>query len=318
VRYRNLALFLVLAAVWGSAFVAIKAGLELGFPPVLFAAVRYDVAGVLMLAYAVYATDQPLPHGRAQWATVLVGSTFLIAGYHALLFVGEGYPEVTSAAAAVVVSLSPVLTTAFARALLPDERLTALGLLGMVLGIVGVAVIDPPDPANLLGSVGVALVFLAALSFALGSVLTRRLDAGLPIETMEGWSMVLGALSMHALSLGLGESATELVDAIRAEPLPALGSLTYLALVASALGFLVYFTLLERLGPIEINLVSYVAPLFAALSGWLFLSEGLDVTTVAGFLVIVVGFGLIKRRDLRRELPRVRAAISGDASVQDD
>jgi drug/metabolite transporter (DMT)-like permease len=304
VRYRNLLLFLGLAAVWGSAFVAIKAGLALGFPPVLFAAVRYDVAGVLMLVYAAFATDRPLPRGREEWATVAVGATFLIAGYHSLLFVGEGFPEVTSAAAAVVVSLSPVLTTAFARVLLPDERLTVVGLLGMLLGLVGVAVIDPPDPANLLGSAGLLLVFGAALAFAFGSVLTRRIDADLPIETMEAWSMVGGALLMHGLSAGLGESPAAMLAAIEAAPVDAIGSLAYLSLAASALGFLVYFDLLDRLGPVEINLVSYVAPVFAALVGFLLLSEVVDAFTVTGFVVIVVGFVLVKREAIRAEWRR--------------
>jgi drug/metabolite transporter (DMT)-like permease len=313
VRYRNLLLFLVLAAVWGSAFVAIKAGLDLGFPPVLFAAVRYDVAGVLMLAYAAVATDRPLPRGREEWATVAVGATFLIAGYHSLLFVGEGFPEVTSAAAAVVVSLSPVLTTAFARVLLPDERLGVVGLVGMVLGLVGVAVIDPPDPANLLGNLGLLLVFGAALAFAFGSVLTRRIDADLPIETMEAWSMVGGALLMHGLSAGLGESPAAMLAAVEAAPVDAIGSLAYLSLAASALGFLVYFDLLERLGPVEINLVSYVAPVFAALVGFLLLSEVIDVNTVAGFLVIVVGFGLVKREAIRAEWRRYARSTAESA-----
>jgi len=315
VRYRNLLLFLVLAAVWGSAFVAIKAGLDLGFPPVLFAAVRYDVAGVLMLAYAAFATDRPLPRGREEWATVAVGATFLIAGYHSLLFVGEGFPKVTSAAAAVVVSLSPVLTTAFARVLLPDERLTVVGLVGMVLGLVGVAVIDPPDPANLLGNLGLLLVFGAALAFAFGSVLTRRIDADLPIETMEAWSMVGGALLMHGLSVGLGESPAAMLAAIESAPVDAIGSLAYLSLAASALGFLVYFDLLDRLGPVEINLVSYVAPVFAALVGFLLLSEVVDAFTVTGFVVIVVGFVLVKREAIRAEWRRYsddRVTETGD------
>jgi len=304
VRYRNLLLFLVLAAVWGSAFVAIKAGLDLGFPPVLFAAVRYDVAGVLMLAYAAFVSDHPLPRSREDWATVAVGAVFLIAGYHALLFVGEGFEGVTSAAAAVVVSLSPVLTTAFARVLLPDERLTVVGLVGMFLGLVGVAIIDPPDPANLLGNLGLLLVFGAALAFAFGSVLTRRIDADLDIETLEAWSMVFGALLMHALSVGLGESPAAMLSAIEAAPVEAVGSLAYLSIAASALGFLVYFDLLDRLGPVEINLVSYVAPVFAAVVGFLLLSEVVDVFTVSGFLVIVVGFVLVKREAIREEWRR--------------
>jgi len=118
-RTRNLSLFLILAAVWGSAFMAIKAGLTY-FPPVLFAALRYDVAGVVMLAYAAYVVDDPIPRGRDdEWTTVAVGATLIIAAYHAFLFIGESDPAVTSAVAAVIVSLSPVLTTVFARAFLP-------------------------------------------------------------------------------------------------------------------------------------------------------------------------------------------------------
>ncbi|PAU83234.1 EamA family transporter [Halorubrum salipaludis] len=299
-RARNLALFLVLAAVWGSAFMAIKAGLAY-FPPVLFAAFRYDVAGVVMLAYAAYVVDDPIPRGRDEWAVVAVGATLIIAAYHAFLFVGETDPAVTSAVAAVIVSLSPVLTTVFARAFLPSERLTVVGVIGLLVGLVGAVVLAAPDPSNLAGggTVPKLLVLLAAASFALGSVLTRASDADLPIETMEAWSMLLGAALMHLLSLGLGESAADV--AWTAEALLALG---YLSVVASGLGFLIYFDLLDRLGPIEINLVSYVAPVFAAVSGWLFLREAITLNTVAGFLIICLGFLLVKRaafRDALRE-----------------
>ncbi|WP_416840695.1 DMT family transporter [Haloferax sp. DFSO52] len=297
-RYRNFGLFVILAAIWGSAFMAIKAGLEF-FPPVLFAALRYDIAGVIMLVYALYVTDAPLPRGRAEWTEIAIGSTLLIAAYHALLFIGETDPFVTSAAAAVIVSLSPVLTTGFARVFLPSERLTALGIVGLLLGLAGVAVLSELDPSNLLagGTVAKLLIFGAAASFALGSVLTRRIDSEMPIETMEAWSMIGGALLMHVVSVALNESVTDVV--LNTESLLALG---YLAIAASAIGFLIYFDLLDRLGPIEINLVSYVAPVFAALSGWLFLSEVPSVSTVSGFALILLGFILLKRGAIRREL----------------
>lgn len=316
-RYRNGVLFLCLAAAWGAAFMAIKAGLGApGDPgpffetPVLFAAVRYDVAGVIMLGYAALVLDDPLPRTRTQVAEVAVGATFLIAAYHAFLFVGE--LNTTSAAAATIVSLSPVLTTAIARGLLPSERLDLAGVAGLLLGLVGAVVIaDPFGQADLLGAnvVGKLLVFAATLSFAFGSVLTRRLDSGLDIEAMEAWSMLGGALLMHGVSLALGEPVSSV--AVTTEAVLALG---YLSVVASALGFLIYFDLLDRLGPVEINLVSYVAPVFAAVTGYLFLSETIDATTVAGFLVIVVGFVLIKRDAIRAEVRSVR----GEAATGDD
>ncbi|MDR5671716.1 Permease of the drug/metabolite transporter (DMT) superfamily [Halalkaliarchaeum sp. AArc-CO] len=297
--FRNAILFVVLAAVWGSAFTAIKAGLEF-FPPVLFAAFRYDLAGLLMLGYAVYATDRWRPRSRDEWLLVGTGGAFLIAAYHAFLFVGQ--QGTTSAAAAVIVSLSPILTTGFARALLPDERLAILGVVGLLVGFVGVVILSNPDPNNLLDArtVSMLLIFLAAASFALGSVLTRRFDTGLPIETMEAWSMLVGALLMHGVSVALAESVADVEWTLEA-----LVALLYLVVVASAAGFLIYFDLLERLGPIEINLVSYAAPVAAAVTGLVFLGEVPTIHTWVGFLFILTGFLLVKRDAIRAELVRL-------------
>ncbi len=304
-RYRTFVLFSLLAVAWGTAFVAIRAGLEY-FPPVLFAALRYDVAAVLVLAYAYYATDKPLPRTQAEWVLVAIGGVFLIAAYHALLFIGE--QNVTSAMAAVIVSLSPVLTTGFARLWLPGERLAPAGLLGMGLGLIGVIVLSRPDPGNLLSAdvIATGLILVATAAFALGSVLLRRSDADLPIETLEGWSMALGALLMHALSLAMPSESPAAIT----WGLEAFGALAYLSIVSSAFGFLLYFELLDTLGPIEINLVSYVTPIVAAIAGWFLLAETIDPTTIVGFAVVFIGFCLIKRRQLAAELPVVRAAIA--------
>ncbi len=305
---RNVLLFVLLSAIWGSAFMAINLGLEF-FPPVTFAAIRYDIAGVVMLAYAFWVADNPVPTSRGEWGLVAIGAVFLFAVYHALLFVGQSDPAVTSAIAAIIISLSPILTTGFARALLPSERLTVLGIVGLLLGLAGVVVLAEPDPANLTGESTVAklLVLAAAASFALGSVLTRRVEAELEIETLSGWAMLLGGLLMHVIALALGESPAAIEWTTEA-----MLSLVYLSIVASAVGFLIYFDLLARLGPIEINLVSYVAPVFAAISGWVFLAEGLSVTTVGGFVLIFAGFVLIKRRAIQDELRRQRGLPAAD------
>lgn len=305
-RYRNTAAFVVLAILWGSAFIAIKAGLRY-FPPVFFAAVRYDVAGLLMLAYAWYRLDDPIPRGRKQWAVVVIGSVLLIAAYHALLFIGEDDPTVTGASAAVLVSLSPVLTTGFARGFLPEERLSTVGFAGVVLGLVGAVVLADPNPHDLLTGAFVAksLVFGAAASFALGGVLTRRIDADLPIESMEAWSMLGGAILMHVISLGLHES----VASVPWGNVRALSAMAYLSIGASAVGFLIYFDLLDRLGPVQINLVSYVAPIFAAVTGWAILKQQPDAATGIGFVFIFTGFLFIKQRAVRGELPRLRGHI---------
>lgn len=295
-RSRNPVLFIILALAWGGAFTAIKAGLEF-FPPVLFAAIRYDLAGILMLVFAFAVTDHWRPRSRDEWLLVAIGGTFMIGAYHAFLFIGQ--QGTTSAAAAIVVSLSPILTTGFARIILPDERLTVVGLLGLLIGFGGVVVMSEPDPNNLLDSrtVSIGLILIATAAFALGSVLTRHVEAELPIETLQAWSMLIGAVLMHGASVGIGESVGSIDWTVEA-----VLSLAYLVIVASALGFLIYFDLLERLGPIEINLVSYAVPLAAAVTGVIFLGELPTVFTLGGFVLIATGFALIKRDAIRQSL----------------
>ncbi|MDL0127893.1 DMT family transporter [Halobacterium salinarum] len=295
-NHRTAGLFLVLAGLWGSAFVAIKAGLAAGFHPILFAAVRYDVAGVVMVAYAALVADDWLPRSRADWTTVGIAAVLMIAAYHAFLFVGE--QTTSSAVAAIVVSLSPVLTAGFARAVLPGERLSIGGVVGLGLGLAGVVVLSNPDPSNLVSSTsqGVGLVFAATASFALGSVLTQRIDDALDSEALEAWAMVFGAVVMHVASIAAGEPQTIPWTA------EAVFAVAYLSVGASAVGFLIYFRLLDSLGPIEINLVGYVAPVFAAAVGLLWRGEAITATTTAGFCIVFAGFCVLKRRAIAAEL----------------
>lgn len=294
--YRDGGLFLLLSMLWGTAFVAIRAGLEY-IPPVLFAGFRYDLAAILMLAYAASKTTYWRPHTRGDWLTVGVGAVLIIAVYNAFLFVGQ--QDVTSAVAAILVATSPILTTAFSRALLPDQRLTAVGILGLILGLVGVGLVVNPDPANLLASdlLAPGLVFTAAVAVALGSVLVQRIESDISTEGMTAWSFALGAVLLHLLSAvhpGESLSSTEVTGG-------AVVAVVYLSVFASAIGYFIYFRLLERLGAIEINLVSYAAPIFAALFGWLLLAETLTPLAIVGFFVIFTGFVLLKRRAIANE-----------------
>lgn len=300
-RHATTGLFVLLAAIWGTSFVAARAALP-DVPPVLLAGFRFDVAGVLMLGYAAATTTDWYPSTRADWYNVVLGGLLFVALHHALLFAGQQY--VTSAVAAVVVSLDPVLATAFARALLPNERLSWRGRFGLVLGVLGVAVIARPSLDALLSAdvVGVVLVFLAAASFALGAVLTRRSRTGLPVQSMQAWMMLVGAPVLHAAAFLLpGQGLAEVTWSPRA-----LAGLGYLAVVAAGLGYLVYFELLDRLGPVEINLVAYVAPVFATVGGWVLLGERVRGGTVAGFGIIAAGFVLVKWSALRAEFDRRR------------
>ena len=306
--YRDAALFVLLSAIWGTSFMAIKVGLDF-MPPVLFAAFRYDITGLLMLVYAFFAVDYWLPRSRADYLTLLVETVLIIALYNAFLFIGE--TGVSSGVAAILIGMNPILTTGFSRLFLPEERLSLVGTGGLLLGFVGVGLVVFPRDGTVAFSdlVSPGFVLLAAASVALGSVLVQRLDGGISSEGMVAWSTALGAVLLHAISVAMPSESFDAVEVTTEGVL----AVVYLAVVASAIGYVLYFRLLERLGAIEINFVSYTVPVFAAISGWLVLNEVLDALSIVGFLVILLGFALLKRRALRAELRTLQQRYQSDS-----
>ena len=300
-RYGTAALFVLLAAVWGFSFVAARAALPY-IPPVPLAALRFDIVAVVMVAYATSTTDRWYPRTRQEWWSVVVGGALFVAAHHALLFAGQQY--VTSAVAGVVVSLDPILAAGLAWLLLADERLDRLGIMGLVFGLLGVAIIANPgvESVDATTILGVGLVFLSAAAFAFGAVLTRRFRTDLPVQTMQAWMMVVGAPLLHLVEVVLPTPGFEAI----AWTTPALLGLAYLALIAGAGGYLLYFVLLDRIGPVEVNLIGYAAPVFAAIGGWVVLGEAIALRTVLGFVVITAGFVLVKHEALAAELGRLQ------------
>jgi len=299
-RFRNVGLFFLLALIWGSSFPAIEVGLE-ALSPLLFAALRYDIASLVLFGYALSRGYRSWPAGRAEWGLIVTGGTLVIGLHFALAFVGQTY--VTSAIGAVVLSLVPVLTPAFALVVL-DARLSPPEIGGFVVGLLGVCVVANPGSGLDGQLIGVSLFLLAAICFAVGSVLTVRFDATLPIATSQAWMTLVGASVLHLLSAGFEGSPAAVLGGVPS--VEALVALVYLAVVASAAGFLLYFSLVGEIGPSQASLVSYITPIVAAVGGWVAFGEPITRTTVVGFCVIAAGFALIELRPLHGLLTRRR------------
>jgi drug/metabolite transporter (DMT)-like permease len=298
-RAQDLALVVVLGALWGTAFMFISLGLE-SFPPLLFAALRFDISAITLAALALTlgkGKGPLLPRGKAQWMAVGIAGLFNVAAYHALLFWGQQFT--TAGIAAVIVGLNPVLTTFFSRALLEDERVSSAGLVGLGLGFGGIVLLATLKPGSLLDARGLGelAVVGAIAAWALGSVLVKRTKHGMNVYAFIAWHCLAGAALLHALALGMEGGAPVTWDA------PGLASLLYLAVVSSGFGFVMYFTLLERVGPIRTNFVSHVAPVFATLAGLVVLAQPFEWRAAGAFALIAAGFLLVMRPAPRGPAP---------------
>jgi drug/metabolite transporter (DMT)-like permease len=191
--------------------------------------------------------------------------------------------------------------------LLSDERLSRTDAVGMLLGLVGVALVVDVDPTNLLGGavVGKALVVAAAGSGALGSVLIRRAGSSMAATARTAWALPVAALLSHLWSLAAGEQ----VASVAWTP-TALVALGYVGVFSGALAFVAYFSLLDDVGAIRGNLVFYVVPIVATLGGSVLLGEAISALSMLGFAVICLGFVLIGHEPIATELARARRAVA--------
>lgn len=301
---RALLFFVASSLLFGGTFVAANAGLEY-FPPLAFVALRFDIAAVVLLGYVAVTRSRGelVPRTRGDVAGILATGLLAIGLTNALLFVGQQYA--TSAVAAIVFSLNPILTPVFAAVLLSDERLSARGAVGMLLGLGGVILVVGPSPALLLGgdAFGKAILLAAAVSGALGAVSIRRANSSISSTVRTAWGLPFAALLTHSLSTASGESLSAIVWT--PEAVLALG---YVALFAGVLAYVAYFGLIDSAGAIHANLVFYVVPVVSTIGGWALLGETISTLAIVGFLTIFAGFAVLGSEsiDLHRIYPAAR------------
>jgi drug/metabolite transporter (DMT)-like permease len=288
----DIGLFLAYGVLGASSFVGAKAGLPY-FPPLLFGALRLDLGAVLLLGYAYATQSYWTPRTRTDVVCTLITGVFTVGIAIPLLYLGQQY--VTSGVGSVVYSFTPVLTAVAAIGLLPAVNLDITDAIGFVIGLLGVAIVAGVDPERLLTSDvrGVALIFGSAFAFALGSVVTQRIQPSLPSVTLTSWGLVLAALTSHAMSLATGESPAAVQWTTQAWV-----ALVVTGTFASALYYGVHFELVSRIGSTRTNLVYYVMPISATLAGWLLLDEQITLSMVTGFGLIFVGFVAVEHQSL--------------------
>ena len=309
-RHRDAALFVILASLFGISFVAIKTGLR-QLPPVLFAGLRFDVAAILLLGYVALTRDRStwLPQTRGDVLGITVAAVFLIVLNNGFLFAGQ--VTTTPAAASVMYGLNPILAPVIAWWLLGD-RISAVGALGIGVALAGVVIIVQPSPSALTdtSTVGQLLVLGAATAVAFGSVTLQRVGPRMASLPLTAWAMGVGAVFLHVASLALGEPVAAVFDPTTAT----VASILVVGVFSTAMAYPIYFGLIGRVGPVRTNLVAYLVPIVAALSGWLLLGSTITLGTVVGFFVVVAGFALVERNVLREELRRLERRYGGPDS----
>ncbi|HEY0384956.1 MAG TPA: EamA family transporter [Pyrinomonadaceae bacterium] len=287
-----LLVWLVLCLIWGSTWMFIKLGLQ-DLPPFTFAGVRFIIAA-LILSVVVILRRRPLPQTRAEWWLIVVTGLLSFSINYGTVFWGE--QRISSGLAAILQSIIPVFGLVIAHYHLPEERLTMMKLFGVLLGIAGVVLIfsnqmTTEGPAALWGSVAIVM---GAFAVAYANVLVKARGAKIDSATLALGQMLCGLIPLLIMGIVTEGNPFKL----KWTPL-ALLSLGYLALVGSAVAFLLYYWLVRNIKVTNTMLIPLVTPLVAVLLGMLVLHESLTWRIAAGGAGIMAGIGLIVSRRIK-------------------
>lgn len=295
--YRDTGAFILVTVVWGTSFVAIRVGVD-HFPPSVFMAAAYLIAGSLLLAYSVTYKDQWYPSTLESLRTTVFSGVFMYGIYST--FIAFGQQRVPGAVAAVIVGLIPMFTTMFSSIWSirrSSKYFSPVSVAGLVLGFIGLGFVIRPSGTSLVNSdlVGKAFITFAAASFAVGSVLTDNDRAGTSPWVIAPWSMLFGVCFI--LVIGIITAGRGMFTYTFAGSTMAVLALLYFGV--SSTSYLLYYDMLQRYHPIELNLLLYVTPIVTATTEMIIFEESINTATILGFIMIVGAFALVKYEDLR-------------------
>jgi drug/metabolite transporter (DMT)-like permease len=270
-----------LAGLWGASFLFIRVAVD-SLGPLALADARVLLAGATLLVAA--------PLMGVAWKRGVPLRAWLVLGAvnAAIPFALIAFAEthITSSLAAIINATTP-LFGALVAALWLGERLERVGYLGLLLGLVGVAIVVGLDPGDVdfIFFVACAASLTASGMYGIGANFVRRSFKGVePIPLSIGQLFAAGVVLTPLIPLDPPSSAP---------PLNAVACMLGLSLGGTALAYLLYFRLLEEVGATKSLTVTFMVPPFAVVWGRVFLGEPLGAGLFIGAAVILAGVALV-------------------------
>lgn len=274
---RSWTALLVLASLWGASYLFVAVGLD-DLSPSMIVLSRTLLAGVVLL---------PLTLSRGALAGIrgVAGPIALLAAVQVagpFLLISAGQRDIPSSLAGILVASAPIFTALLAVWVDADERSSGWRLAGVAVGIAGVGLLLGVDTAgDSAALLGATLVLVASLGYAIGSLyLKRRLGGIAPLGIVTA-TMLASALMVAPFAIATAPDSLPGLDTV--------GAMLTLGIGGTGIAFVIFYTLIARVGPARASIVAYIAPAFAVFYGVVLLGEDVTAGTFAGLALILGG-----------------------------
>ena len=273
-------LLLVVATLWAGSYVWVKIGLQ-SIPPLTLMSARIGIAALFLMA-VLRLRGMPLPDLRQTWRKYTVQG--LLATVLPFSLVAWGQQWVDAGPTAILNSVSPVFAFLITWLVTRHEPATWLKLVGVMMGLFGVAVVIGPDSV---GGIGAQLlpqfaIVLSSLCYALGAINSRHFRDQDPVVSAAG-ALMAAAVIIIPVALLLERPWTVSPTA------SGLMAAATLGIFSTGVGYILYFRLVRTLGTIGVTAQSYLRAPVGVLLAALMLGEGVTLAMLAGMALVVIG-----------------------------
>ena len=284
---RNLLLLFFLASLWGPSFLFIKVALE-EMGPITLAALRIGIAALLLNLYVI-PFKKTFVRKRKFWRDVAI-SGFFAQGLPFIL-INWGEQHIDSTLAAILNGLTPIFTLVIANFAIQEDKMNFTKTIGTLLGFGGLLLlISPSLEQGFTGStMGILAVSAAAVSYGIALVYSRIHLKDAPQFSAPASQLLVASLYVIPLAFVLEKPA------LGSFSTHTWGAILFLASLGTALGFVVYFRLLEKTSASFVSQVTYLMPAIGVVLGIVFLNESLSASAVLGGAIILLGVILVNK-----------------------
>jgi drug/metabolite transporter (DMT)-like permease len=268
----------LLAALWGASYLFIKVDLEDGMDPVFIVFARLALGAAVLVPIALRSDALAVLRGR--WGAITFMAIVQVVLPFLLITYGERH--IASSLTGILVASAPIFTVLLAAHFDADDRPRGIAAAGVLMGIVGVALLLGVDlSGDAAALAGGLMVVLASIGYAVGSVFLKHRLRGVPAVGIAAGTLVVGSALLAPFAMLTLPSATPSFEAA--------GSLLVLGAGGTGIAFAIFYTLIAGVGPGRAALVAYIAPGFAVIYGVWLLSEPLTAGSVLGLALILCG-----------------------------
>ncbi len=293
---------LIAAVAWGSSFLFIKVGLE-GFSPAQVGLGRVVVGFAVLAAWCAITRDWP----RLTWRRT--GALFVVAlcmsGAPFILF-PLAQQHVTSILASLLNAATPLWTAFFVALFIPLERATRIQVVGLGIGVMGIAVLLGAWNVHEFSALGAVLILAATAFYGIGAVMSRLLLRNTTDSTLALVTAQIGLSIPWLLPFAFADGAPE--ASVWAWDSRAMWALIGLGVLGTSVSYVMFWKVVRVKGPTTASSVTYISPLVATVLGVMVLGEQLHWYEPVGAVVVLAGVWLAQRKARP-------AAVAGEASA---